>query len=146
MSKAHQDGIVPIEQFAKRGVQSAKGVLATGLFCDIVCALDCTASAESVDLTNCYDAVAHSMAAIALQSFRVRIVMVAMMLSVLQDMDFFLHTAFRQSTLTYGGTKQDPTMGLTKGNGAAPPGFLAVRTFIIGTYERLGHGTGFIGA
>jgi len=38
------------------------------------------------------------MAAIALQNFRVTVVMVAMMLLVLKDMDFFLRTAFGQST------------------------------------------------
>jgi hypothetical protein len=36
---------------------------------------------ESVDLANCYDAVAHPIASIALQSFKVCKVMVAMMLS-----------------------------------------------------------------
>jgi len=31
-TKAHKDGIVPLEQFAKRGVQAAEGVLASSLF------------------------------------------------------------------------------------------------------------------
>jgi hypothetical protein len=51
--------IIPAEQFAKRGSQATEGVLTLGLFCDIAWALHTTAAIESVDLANCYDAVAH---------------------------------------------------------------------------------------
>ena len=37
-------------------------------------------------------------------------------------------------------------MGLAQGNGAAPPGFLAVSTLMIEVYKRLGHGTNFVSA
>ena len=66
MSKAYKDKIVPIEQ------------VAPDFFCGIVRTLHCTAGLGSVDLVNCYDAVAHPITVIALQSFRVRIGMVAM--------------------------------------------------------------------
>jgi hypothetical protein len=36
MDRAYDAGIVPAEQFARRGVQAAEGVLTTGLFSDIV--------------------------------------------------------------------------------------------------------------
>jgi len=146
MSRAREEGIVPLEQFAKSGCQAAEGVLATGFFCDIARALHRTAAVESVDLANCYDAVAHPIANLALQSFKVRATMVAMMLSVLQTMKFYLRTGFGQSTTSYGGTKDDPTMGLAQGNGAAPPGFLAVSTLMIDVYKRLGHGVNFTSA
>jgi hypothetical protein len=35
MDKAFSEGIVPAEQFAKRGLQASHGVLTSGLFCDI---------------------------------------------------------------------------------------------------------------
>ena len=68
MDKAFQEDIIPAEQFAKRGSQATEGVLTSGLFCDIAWALHKTAAIESVDLANCYDAVAHPIASIALQS------------------------------------------------------------------------------
>ncbi len=37
-------------------------------------------------------------------------------------------------------------MGLGQGNGAHPPGFLAVCTVMINVYHNLGHGVMFIGA
>jgi hypothetical protein len=84
MDKAFEGDIIPVEQFAKRGSQATEKVITSGLFCDIAQALDKTAAIESVDLANCYDAVAHPIASITLQSFKVCKVMVAMMLYALK--------------------------------------------------------------
>lgn len=73
----------------KRGSQATKGVLTSGLFCDIVRALHKTAAIECVDLADCDNAVAHPIASIALQSFKVRKVMVAMMLYMLETMTWY---------------------------------------------------------
>jgi hypothetical protein len=35
MDKAFEGDIIPVEQFAKRGSQATKGVLTSGLFCNI---------------------------------------------------------------------------------------------------------------
>ncbi len=99
-----------------------------------------------MDLVNCYDAVSHLIASIALQSFKVCKVMVAMMLYVLKTMTWYLKTAFGQSKVSFGGTVLDPSMGLGQGNGAASPGFLAVCTQMISVYCNLGQGVMFIGA
>jgi hypothetical protein len=66
IDKAFEGDIIPVEQFAKRGSQATKGVLTSGLFCNIAQALHKSAAIESVDLANCYDAVAHLIASIAL--------------------------------------------------------------------------------
>lgn len=71
MDQAYDNGLVPVEQFAKRGTQAAHGVLCKVLFCDMVRALHVVAGIPSVDLGNCYDAVAHPIASIALQAFMV---------------------------------------------------------------------------
>jgi hypothetical protein len=86
MDKAFEGDIIPVEQFAKKGSQAMEGVLTSGLFCDIAWALHKTAAIESVDLANYYDAVAHPIASIALQHFKVCKVMVAMMLYALETM------------------------------------------------------------
>ncbi len=121
MDKAFQVDIIPAEQFAKRGSQATEGLLTSGLFCDISRALHKIAAIESVDLANCYDAVAHPVASIALQSFKAQKVLVAMMLYVLKTMTWYLKTAFGQSKILFGGTALYPSMGLGQGNGAAPP-------------------------
>ncbi len=146
MNKAFEGDIIPAEQFAKRGSQATEGVITSGLFCNIAQALHKTAAIESVDLANCYDAVAHLIASIALQSFKVHKVMVAMMLYVLKTMTWYLKTAFGQSKISVGGTALDPSMGLGQGSGAPSPGFLAVCTLMINVYCNLGHGVTFIRA
>jgi hypothetical protein len=69
-----------------------------------------------------------------------------MMLYVLETMTWYLKTASGQSKILFGGTALDPSMGLCQGNGAAPPGFLAVCTLMINNYRNLGHGVTFTGA
>ena len=80
------------------------------------------AGIPSVDLDNCYDAVAHPIASIALQAFQVPLATIVVLLSVLQTMTFFLQTGYGVSTSGYRGTRSaDPTFGLGQGNGMAPP-------------------------
>jgi hypothetical protein len=143
MDRAFQEDIVPVEQFAKRGSQAQEGVVASGLFCNIARALHRTAAIESVNFANCYGVVSHPIVSIALQFFKVRKVMVAMMLSVLQTMEWYLKTAFSQSSTFFGGSQDVPSMGFGQGNGAALPGFLAVSTLLIEAYRHQSHGARF---
>jgi len=94
-------------------------VLSYGLFCVIVRTLYCTDGIASVDLVNCYDAIAYPVATFALQSFRVRIVMLAMMLYVLQDIMFPFELQLVNQLYFSGETKDNPTMDLAQGNGGA---------------------------
>ncbi len=68
------------------------------------------------------------------------------MLYVLETMTWYLKTAFGQSEILFGSMVFDPSMGLGQGNGAAPPGFLAVCTLMIKVYPNLGHEVMFIWA
>ena len=72
--------------------------------------------------------------------------MVAMMLYILETMQWFLKTAFGQSETSFEGTRWDLSMGLGQGNGAAPSGFLAVSTLMINVYRRQGNGMEFVSA
>jgi hypothetical protein len=146
MDQAYDAGIVPVEQFARRGVQSAHGALCKILFCDMMRALHLVAGLPSVDLGNCYDAVAHPIASIALQALKVPLMTVVLALSVMQTMTFYLRTGYGVSQQGYGGTVDDPSMGLGQGNGMAPSGFQSVSTLMINTYRRLGHASEFCGA
>lgn len=146
MDQAYDAGIIPVEQFARRGTQAAHGVLCKVLFCDMTRALHLIAGLPSVDLGNCYDAVSHPIASIAMQALKVPLMTVVLALSVLQTMTFYLRTGYGVSQQGYGGSPDDPTFGLGQGNGMAPSGFSAVSTLMIETYKRLGHASEFCGA
>jgi hypothetical protein len=94
MDQAYDNGMVQVEQFARRGTQASRGVLTKVLFCDMIRALHETVGIPSVDLGNCYDAVAHPIASIALQAFQVPLATIVLSLSVLRTMTFFLRTGF----------------------------------------------------
>ena len=146
MDQAYDTGIVPVEQFARWGTQASSGVLCKVLFCDMMRSLHEQAGIPSVDLGNCYDAVAHPLASIALQAFRVPLAAIVLSLSVLQTMTFFLRTGYGVSKAGFGGTASDPTFGLGQGNGMAPSGFTSVSTLMVGSFQRLGHASSFCGA
>lgn len=146
MYQAYDAGLIPAEQFAKAGTQAAHGVLCKILFCDMVRALHITAGLPSVDLGNCYDAVAHPIASIAMQALKVPVLTIVLSLSVLQTMTFYLRTGYGVSQTGYGGSPDDPTYGLGQGNGMAPSGFSSVSALMINSYRRLGHASTFAGA
>ena len=94
MKRAREEGIIPLEQISKVEIQVVEGILATGIFSDITRILHVTEKVESVSLSNCYDTVAHPVASIVVQSFKVQATVVAIMLSILQTMNFYFCTAF----------------------------------------------------
>jgi hypothetical protein len=146
MDQAYDNGMVPVEQFARRGTQASSGVLTKVLFCNTISALHEMAGIPSVDLGNCYDAVAHPIASLALQAFQVPLATIMLSLLVLQTMTFFLRTGYGVSLAGYGGTESDPTFGLGQGNGMASSGFSAVSSLMMGAFQRLGHASSFSGA
>ena len=67
---------------------------------------------------------------IVVQSFKVQKVMVAMMISVLQMMKWYLKTAFGQSATAFDGTPDDPSMGSDRGMVLPRRGFLPLLPFL----------------
>jgi hypothetical protein len=65
--------------------------------------------------------------------------LVKVMLSVLQTIQFFVRTGFGDGVSSYGGTKADPLGGLGQGNGAAPQAFTVVCSLLIMAYINMGH-------
>lgn len=142
MDNAISKGIVPAEQFfAKRRTKPQEGCLVKTLFYDCCRVLHETTAVCSVDFHSCYHSVAHPIASVALQAWGVPFMLVKIMLSVLQTMQFYLRTGFGDGTSSYGGTVADPLGGLGQGNGAATlPAFTAVCSLLVMAYVNMGHG------
>ncbi len=58
-------------------------------------------------------------------------------------MRFFLKTGFGMATKSYGGTAQNPFMGLSQGSGASPAAWSAISTVIVTAYRLKGFGAIF---
>ncbi len=140
MAAANSSNAVPPEQFANTKSQAIDGVMTRTFADDKVRVYHYTTARASVDLGDCYDAVDHSVASIAMQAYHVPYKMVHMMLKVLQQMQYYLRTGFGQANVPFGSCPDDPCFGLGQGNGAAPPGFSAVSTLMINSYKSCNHG------
>ncbi len=77
--------------------------VAKTLFYKIVQQTQLLAAIASVDASNCYDQIAHAMALLIFQSFGVEDMALATMLETIQEMIFFLRTAYEDST-NFGGS------------------------------------------
>ena len=78
---------------------------------------------------------------IALQSWGVSHEAIGVLLLSMQTMQFFLRTGYVESSLSYGGSEVDRTLGLGQSNAAAGPGFLALSSQIVCAYVCNGHGS-----
>ncbi len=93
------------------------------------------------DFGNCYDRIAHPPASITLQSVGVSRKAIGVLLLAMQTMRFFLRTGYIESSLSYGGSEVDRTLGLGQSNAAAGLGFLALSLQIVQAYVYDGHGS-----
>lgn len=66
------------------------------------------------------------------------------MLKTIQEMKFFLCTAFGDSKSAAGSTIEIKTQGLCQGNGAAPARWTVVSIAILNAHKRKGHGATFL--
>ena len=116
------------------------GALQKTMFYDIVQQTRASAAIALVDVSNCYNRIAHVMASLIFQSFRVKSTVVTAMLETIQEMKFFLRMAYGDSKTFAGLTIQIKTQGLGQGNGATPAGWCVTSITIFRV-----HGTEILG-
>ena len=66
------------------------------------------------------------------------------MLTAIEEMKYFLRTAYGYSKEYVGSTIEVKFQGLCQGNGAAPAGWAVISITIINANKRKGHGGHFI--
>jgi hypothetical protein len=114
------------------------------LFFDQANILHETCAVSSNDAENCYDAVNHAAGSFALQAMNIPITLIKCYLLCIQTMQFFLKTGFGMAATSYGGSKQNPYMGLVQGSGAAPAAWTAISTVMLAAYKFKGFGAHFM--
>jgi len=137
-------GFMPDEIFSERNRTAEEGSLSKVLFYDVVRQSRLSAGISSVDADNCYDRVSHAIASLVFRSFGVSQEATGAMLQTIQDMKFFLRTAFGDSSDFAGALAEVKTQGLCQGNGAAPAGWAVVSITILNAHKRKGHGAKFL--
>ena len=137
-------GLMQDEIFSERGRTSADGALEKILIYDISRQGRISMGMASVDAANCYDSIAHAIGSLVCQSFGVPVEAAESMLSAIQDMKFFLRTAYGDSKNCVGSTVQVKFQGYCQGSGAAPAGWAVISIVILLAHKRKGHGATFV--
>jgi hypothetical protein len=119
------------------------------LFCDTARQKKCSAAITGADLVQCYDRIAHSIASLGSQRWGVPVNVIKCLLTTIQLMVFFLHTAHGDSTVSYLAATDTaarvswnthPYQGSCQGNGGGPLLFLSVSSPCVDYM----HGIGFL--
>jgi hypothetical protein len=132
------------EIFSEIGRMAEDGTLAKILFYDIVRQSRLPAAISSVDAANCYDSIAHAIALLIFQACGVPTEGVVAMLSAIQDMKYFLQTAFGDSKNFRGSKLEVKYQGMCQGNGAAPARCAAISITILNAHKKKGHSATFM--
>ena len=117
LSRKH--GLVPEEIYSEKGKTAEDGVLHQVLAYDIARQRRAPLIVASVDAAQCYDRIAHAVAALTLRASKVPESSVKCMLQPIRDMEFYILTAFGELD-TFAGGAGNPKQGACQGNGAAP--------------------------
>eukprot|EP00956_Cyclotella_meneghiniana_P026049 scaffold55510_cov37-Cyclotella_meneghiniana.AAC.1 len=144
MDNVRKYKLMPEEIFSERMREATDGGMSKKLFYDIVRQLRRPAGIASVDAANCYDRVAHAISSMVFQAFGTPAEACTSMHSAIQEMQFFLRTAFGDSKESVGARVDLKTQGFMQGNGAAPAGWAVVSITIIQAHKAEGHGATFL--
>ncbi len=119
MDNARRYKLIPEEIFSEQNHTADDGGLTKTLFYDIARQTRTPAAIASVDASNCYNWIAHAMASLIFQSFGVESTAVSAMLETIQEMKFFLQTAYEDSKRLPAPPSKLRRMDLVKATG--PP-------------------------
>jgi hypothetical protein len=136
LHSARKYNLMPEEIFSKRQRMAGDRILSKVLFYDISRQLRAPASLASVEAANCYNRVAHACASLIFRAFSTQLQPTLCILTAIQQMQFFLRTAFGDSKRAVGLRVQLRTQGLMKGNGASPAGWMVLPITILQTHKQ----------
>ncbi len=112
LDEARKYKLIPEEIFSEKNRMENDSGLTKTLFYDIVRQTCSLAAIALVNASNCYNQIAHAMASLIFQSFGVEDTAVAAMLETIQEMKFFLRTAYGDSKVFAGLLIKIKTQGL----------------------------------
>ena len=144
LNLARAYGLMPEDIFSERGRTSDDGALAKVFVYDISRQARAPASVTSADAQNCFDSIAHAIALIIFQALGVPIGAIESMLETIENMKYFLRTAYGDSKRCAGSRIQIKFQGMCQGSGAAAAGFCAVSIVIVRAHQRKGHAATFV--
>ena len=138
MALAREHGMVPEEIYSEKGKTAEDAILHQVLLYDMARQLRRPLLVASVDASQCYDHIAHAVAALTLRAYKVQQSSVLTMLHPIQNMEYYLRTGFGESSTFFGGSN-GKKQGSCQGNGGAPPTWQQISSLLLNTHRRANH-------
>ncbi len=132
--------MIPGECFSKKGSNCISAMMTKIFICDESRIHHHSTSVIGNDFSDCYNRIAHNIAAVSLRAFGVPQPAINILLKTMETMRFFLWTGFGESKDLYGGMHEERLAGYGQGNAASGPGFTALSSLIVNAYLREGFG------
>jgi hypothetical protein len=138
--KAEEYNEIPDEIYARKGHQVIEVGINQVLTFNIFRQKWTPGSDTSLDAGQYYDQLAHNMLLIVCQHHGMAIEAILSLFLTIQMMQFFLHTAFGNSTIFYTGINGSiPFQGIYQGNGGSPSLFLCISIVLVKALHTNGH-------
>ena len=131
MENARHHNLMLTEIYSERSRTADDGTLTKILAYDVIRQTRLPAGIASVDADSCFDRIAHPIASLIFQALGVNSQASEAMLTKIQEMKFFLRTAYGDSENFANSKIELKTQGLCRGSGAAGAGWAAVSICII---------------
>ena len=116
MARAIENDTLPQEFYAMKGKSAKDAIITRNLWCDINRLQHISYAVVSADLSQCFDMIGHSQCSLAMQAQGCPIKPISIMLFTLQNMNYWLRSAYGDAKTSFGATSEDPYMG-TYGSG-----------------------------
>ena len=130
--------------YSEKGKTADYGTLAKVLFYEISRRMREKAGLGWVDVANCYDSVAHDICSLVFQAFGFPEEAVKSMLTTIEEMKYFLRTAYSDSAEFAGSKIEIKFQGLCQRSGAAPDGWTTISITILIGCKKKGHRAHFV--
>ena len=144
MENVRSHGLMPEEIFSEKGKTATDGSFCKTLVFDVSRQGRINLALASIDAAQCYDSIAHAIASLVFQAMGVPADSVEYMLGAIEEMKFFLRTAYGDSRNARGSKIELKFQGLCQGNGAAPAGWAVISIAIVRAHKRKGFGGTFV--
>ena len=137
-------GFIPEEIYSEKGKTADDCCQEKFILYDIVSQARTSAALRSIDAANCYNIISHAIASLVFQAFGFPLEAVESMLTSIEEMKYFLWTAYGDSKNFSGSTIELKFQGLCQGSGAAPEGWAVIIITIICAHKSKGRSGHFV--
>jgi hypothetical protein len=144
MGQARDHNLMSDEIYSEKIWMVDNETLTKTLYFDIAHQARTPAAIASVDASNCFNKIMHTIASLVFQAFGVPELAIEFMLGAIENMKFlFLRTSFGDSKRFAGGGVSVKVQGLTQGNRSPPSGWAVISIMILRAHVKKGHSIKF---